>query len=152
MRIMMHLWMILLYYGMPTKHLWEVFFHYTWARAKRQRQKQISDLIEEIDIIDTKNKQKPSSVLSPKLTKFHHDPYSLLLDNFEKAARRLKMTYYACGNKASKLLAHKLRGQRQKTRTPFLSHTSTTIHCITLIKTPTLVSQMQNWSRGSYKR
>lgn len=37
------------------------------------------------------------------------------------------MTYYAYSNRAGKLLAYKLKGQREKTKIPFLYHPSTNV-------------------------
>lgn len=49
-----------------------------------------------------------------KMLEFH----SLLLENFEKNQKHLKMQLYACGNKAGKLLAHQIKGHQSKTH-PF---------------------------------
>lgn len=94
-------------------------------RAMRQRQKRLTDLIKEILIIDTQNKLNTSRTLSQKLLQLRYDLRLLLLENFEKSSRKLKMTYYANGNTAGKLLAQNLKGHRYKTKIPIFIHSGT---------------------------
>lgn len=47
------------------------------------------------------------------------------MDDFEKATRRLKLSYYTSGNRAGKLLANKLKGQRYRTQIHFIKHPTT---------------------------
>lgn len=47
------------------------------------------------------------------------------MENIEKASKKMKMTYYATGNRAGKLLAQKLRGLRYKTKIPDIRHPNT---------------------------
>lgn len=74
------------------------------ARAKRKMQQQIDHLLSEIIQHEQTN---PIQTLSTKL-------HTLLLENFERNSRRLKMTYYASGKKANKWLARCLQGYRNK--------------------------------------
>lgn len=101
------------------------------AQMKRQRLKLLDDLTKEIQILDSQNKTNPSSHISQKLSYTRHKFRSILLDNFEKTSRRLKMSYYANGNKASKPLAQRLRGVRYKRSLSFSTQkplTNCTIH------------------------
>lgn len=82
------------------------------ARAKRKMQQQIDHLLSEIIQHEQTN---PIQTLSTKL-------HTLLLENFERNSRRLKMTYYASGKKANKWLARCLQGYRNKGKNYFFLH------------------------------
>lgn len=92
------------------------------ARAKRQQQQHIKELTDKIFLLESCNKQKPSHPISQQLTQLCYDLRLLLLENFERASKKLKMTYYATGNKAGKTLAHRIKGLRHKTKIPFILH------------------------------
>lgn len=47
---------------------------------------------------------------------------SFLLENYEKSQKSLKMNVYASGNKAGKLLAQQITGQRLKSHIPYIHH------------------------------
>lgn len=52
----------------------------------------------------------------------HYDLRLLLLGDFEKSSRKLKMNYYANGNRAGKDLNQCLWGCRYKSKIPFIIH------------------------------
>lgn len=92
------------------------------ARAKRQRQQRIRELTDKISQLESCNKQNPSNLTSQQLTKLRYDLRLQLLEDFEKASKKLKMTYYATNNKAGKTLSHRIKGHRHKTKIPFILH------------------------------
>lgn len=63
-----------------------------------------------------------SQKLTESLSHLRNDLRLLFMEDFEKATRRLKLSYYTSGNKEGKLLANKLKGQRYKTQIPFIKH------------------------------
>lgn len=100
------------------------------AGVRRQRQRRIKELAEGIRVLEIQNKQNPLSSLSHKLAQIRYDLRMGLMEDFEKSTRRLKMNYYANGNKAGKILANRLRGFRCKARTPYIIHPTTNFkHC-----------------------
>lgn len=92
------------------------------ARARRQRQKKLQNITDEIFCLETKNKQQSSPLVSKRLHQLRNDLRLLLLEDFEKKTKRLKMNYYAHGNRAGKLLAQQLKGHRSKTKIPYILH------------------------------
>lgn len=88
------------------------------ARVKGQRRQHIQEIISKIHTLEAQNKTDTSLAVSEQLTQLRYKLCLTLLDNFEKASKRLKMTYYVSGNKAGKLLANRLKGQRHKTKIP----------------------------------
>lgn len=87
------------------------------------------------------NKQNPSPQLSQKLNQLKYDLRILLLENFEKASRKLKMSYYATKKRVGKLLAQKFKGHtvdiRPKYRTfstqnPTINYTTHKTHLATI--------------------
>lgn len=95
------------------------------ARAKRQRRQHIQDIISKIHTLETQNKANASPLASEQLTQLRYELRLILLHNFEKTSKHLKMTYYVSGNKAGRLLANCLKGQRHKTKIPYVLHPKT---------------------------
>ena len=95
------------------------------AGVRRRRRQLIQDLVTKIHTLEEQNKKDTSQKLSAQLSRLRYDLRMVLLDNFDLAARRLKMTYYVSGNKAGKLLANRLRGIRYKTKIPYILHPTT---------------------------
>lgn len=95
------------------------------GRIKRQRQQRLNKLTKKISDLETQNKHKPSPTLSLKLTALRSDLRLHLLENVEKTTKRLRMNYYATGNKAGKLLAQTLKGHRYKSKVPYIIHPKT---------------------------
>lgn len=75
------------------------------ARAKRKRGRQIQELSSKIQFLEAQNKINTTPATAEQLTKLRYDLRLILLVDFEKASRKLKMSYYANGNKAGKILA-----------------------------------------------
>lgn len=80
------------------------------AKAKRQRQKRLAELTENISILEAQNKNITTPTLSKQRSQLRQDLRLMLLDNFEKSSRRLKINYYVHGNRAGKLLVQNLKG------------------------------------------
>lgn len=84
------------------------------ARFKRQRQRRITELTNQIFDLETLNKQKASLALSRQITNLRYDLRFLLLEKKKKTTKKLKMNCYVTENKAGKLLAQTLKGHRYK--------------------------------------
>lgn len=85
------------------------------ARVRRMRQQHTTRIINQIDLLEKQNMINTSTSLIDQITKLRTELRLLLLEDFEKATRKLKLSYYTCGNRAGKLLAQQLRGHRYKT-------------------------------------
>lgn len=95
------------------------------AKAKRQQQQRVKELTDKIYLLETRNKQNTSPILSQQLTQLRNDLRLLLLESFERSSKKLKMSYYATGNKAGKTLAYRLKGLRHKSKIPYILHPTT---------------------------
>lgn len=67
-------------------------------------------------------KKRSSTELKSKILTLRTELRSILLGNFDKYQKCLKMQSYASGNKAGKLLARQIEGAQAKTHIPFLYH------------------------------
>lgn len=95
------------------------------ARDKRQRRQHIDNLLTSIQATDSLNKQQPHPNLKNKLLKLHLELRSLLFENFDKLQKRLKMHFYASGNRARTFLANQIKGHHIKTHILYLYHPAT---------------------------
>lgn len=95
------------------------------ARIKRRRQQHAEAFISQIDKLEKQNMAHASQKLTDQLTLLCSELRLLFLEDFEKASRRLKLSYYTSGNRSGKMLANKLRGHRYKTQIPFIIHPTT---------------------------
>lgn len=75
------------------------------VRVKRQWQAWLSKLTNNIFKLETKNNTQSSPSLSNRLTQLRYNLRLLLLETFEKSTKRLKMTYYANGNRVGQTIS-----------------------------------------------
>lgn len=68
-----------------------------------------------------------SQLLTDQLVQLRTELRLLFLEYFEKASRRLKLSYYMSGNWAGKLLANRIRGHRYKTQIPYIKQPKTQV-------------------------
>lgn len=70
---------------------------------------------------------KTSQILIEQLAQLRTELRLLLLEDFDKASRKSKLTYYTSGNRAGKLLAKRIRGHRYRTHIQHIIHPKTQI-------------------------
>ena len=73
------------------------------ARVKRQRRQRIQEILSDIRTLEAQNKKQTSLIISDKLSQLRHSLRIIMLEDFERASKRLKMSYHVSGNKAGKL-------------------------------------------------
>lgn len=95
------------------------------ARDRRRRRQRVDELLKDIQSTDTLNKQQPHPDHKSKLIKLRLELRLLLLEKFDIIQKRCKMHFYSSGNKAGKLLAQQIKGQRVKAHIPFIYHPTT---------------------------
>lgn len=73
---------------------------------------QLDKLLREIRTLDSLNKSKPTHSFSQTLSKVRSDLQLLLIEQYDKHLKALKLLYYSFGNKAWKLLANHLEARK----------------------------------------
>lgn len=90
--------------------------------VKRQRMKQISDLLHAITLKERDNKLKPDPQLTQAILQDRQQLWSLLLYKHENNLKYLKASYYGLHNKAGAWLARKVKAKQVKQKIDSLTH------------------------------
>lgn len=99
-------------------------------RANRRRTQHLDTLTVEIKKLETQNQNNPSRDLKQKLMILRQELRSHLLDTYDRNLKKLRAKHFVTNNKAGKMLAGKIKGQRAKNRIKSIQHPSTgeTLH------------------------
>lgn len=91
-------------------------------RLKKERNRQIDEIMLQIKKLEKQNKTYPSHKLSSELLKLRQILRSLLLYKYENNLKYTKANHYALGNKLGALLARKVKVQHLKYKISPLLH------------------------------
>lgn len=95
------------------------------SKTKRRRMQLVDELTAKIAAVDSQNKLNPSHSLQSQIFKLRHELPSVLLEGYELNLRKLKTKSYTTNNKAGKIMACCIKGQRLKSRITHLFYPST---------------------------
>lgn len=109
------------WYGIPIRPLLGEYLFNWGLGQKKKRTQQLDELTFDIETTEFQNKTNLSPLLQSKHL-LRHKLRSLLLEPFEKAYSKTKANTYTTGNKAMTL---RIKGQRTKSKIPFLYHHQT---------------------------
>lgn len=92
------------------------------SQAKCQRTQQLTNLLDDIKILESNNKKAPNPSTSNKLWQARSELRSLLNANHAKLILKMRANFYAHSNRAGKLMAALIKKQKIKQKIPYIIH------------------------------
>lgn len=92
----------------------------TCSREKRQRTQKIDNLLEDIKTLESQNKNVVDIALANQLAKLCSDLRLILIKQYGKHIKSLKLAHYTSDNRGGKFLAQRLKEQKSRIKIPYL--------------------------------